>query len=188
MAEATKLRVSELDFDQIKSNFKNYIKEQDIFRDYNLDGSVISHLLDILAYNTHYNSFYLNMVANEMFIDSATTRNAMISLAKQLGYTPKSRTGARANVNLSITPDDNPSNITVAKHTKFSSTINGVNYIFVTDKSYSTTANADNATVTISNVTLIEGEPLSFRYTSWVFTRSHCSSTKTTCRTTTCHF
>lgn len=166
MAEATKLRVSELDFDQIKSNFKNYIKEQDIFRDYNLDGSVISHLLDILAYNTHYNSFYLNMVANEMFIDSATTRNAMISLAKQLGYTPKSRIGARANVNLSITPDDNPSNITVAKHTKFSSTINGVNYTFVTDKSYSTTANADNATVTISNVTLIEGEPLSFRYTA----------------------
>lgn len=166
MAEATKLRVSELDFDQIKSNFKNYIKEQDIFRDYNLDGSVISHLLDILAYNTHYNSFYLNMIANEMFIDSATTRNAMISLAKQLGYTPKSRTGARANVNLSITPDDNPSNITVAKYTKFSSTIDGVNYIFVTDKSYSTTANADNSTVTISNVTLIEGEPLSFRYTA----------------------
>ena len=166
MAEATKLRVSELDFDQIKNNFKNYIKEQDIFRDYNLDGSVISHLLDILAYNTHYNSFYLNMVANEMFIDSATTRNAMISLAKQLGYTPKSRTGARANVNLSITPDDSPSNITVAKYTKFSSTINGVNYVYVTDKSYSTTANADNATVTISNVTLIEGEPLSFRYTA----------------------
>ena len=84
MAEASKLRVSELDFDQIKNNFKKYLSEQDIFRDYNLEGANISMLLDILAYNTHYNAFYLNMVANEMFIDSATTRNAMISLSKLL--------------------------------------------------------------------------------------------------------
>ena len=141
MAEATKLRVSELDFDQIKNNFKSFLKEQDIFRDYDQDGSAISQILDILAYNTHYNAFYLNMVANEMFIDSATTRNAIISLSKLLGYTPKSRTGAKANVNISITPDDAPSNITIAKNTKFNSVINGVNYTFLTDKSYSTTAN-----------------------------------------------
>ena len=114
MAEVTKLRISELDFDQIKNNFKSFLKEQDVFRDYNLEGSTISHLLDILSYNTHYNAFYLNMVANEMFIDSATTRNAMISLSKLLGYVPKSRTGARANVNISITPNDAPANITVA--------------------------------------------------------------------------
>ena len=74
MAEATKLRVSELDFDEIKANFKSFLKEQDIFRDYNSDGSVIAQLLDILAYNTHYNAFYLNMIANEMFLDSAVTR------------------------------------------------------------------------------------------------------------------
>jgi len=166
MAEATKLRVSELDFDQIKTNFKSFLKEQDIFRDYNQDGSVISQLLDILAYNTHYNAFYLNMVANEMYIDSATTRNAMISLSKLLGYTPKSRTGATANVNISITPDDAPSNITVVKNTQFNTVINGVNFSFVTDKSYSTTANSDNSTVTISNVTLIEGDPLTYRYTA----------------------
>ena len=166
MAEATKLRVSELDFDQIKTNFKSFLKEQDIFRDYNQDGSVISQLLDILAYNTHYNAFYLNMVANEMYIDSATTRNAMISLSKLLGYTPKSRTGATANVNISITPDDAPANITVVKNTQFNTVINGVNFSFVTDKSYSTTANSDNSTVTISNVTLIEGDPLTYRYTA----------------------
>ena len=166
MAEATKLRVSELDFDQIKTNFKSFLKEQDVFSDYNTDGSVISQVLDILAYNTHYNAFYLNMVANEMFIDSATTRNAIISLSKLLGYTPKSRTGAKANVNISITPDDAPSNITIAKNTKFSTVINSLNYTFVTDQSYSTTANSDNSTVTISNVSLIEGEPLTFRYTA----------------------
>ena len=166
MAEVTKLRISELDFDQIKNNFKSFLKEQDVFRDYNLEGSTISHLLDILSYNTHYNAFYLNMVANEMFIDSATTRNAMISLSKLLGYVPKSRTAAKANVNISITPNDAPANITIAKNTKFSSAIDGVNYTFVADQSYSTTANSDNATVTIDNVSLIEGDPLTFNYTA----------------------
>ena len=166
MSEASKLRVSELDFDQIKNNFKSFLSEQDIFRDYNLEGSNISMLLDILAYNTHYNAFYLNMVANEMFIDSATTRNAMISLSKLLGYTPKSRTGAKANVNISITPNDSPANITIAKNTKFNSAIDGINYSFVADQSYSTTTNSDNATVTIQNVSLIEGDPLTFNYTA----------------------
>lgn len=164
--EASKLRVSELDFDQIKSNFKSYLREQDIFRDYNFEGSTIAHLLDILAYNTHYNSFYLNMVANEMFIDSATTRSAMVSLSKMLGYTPRSRTGAKANVNISVTPDDSPSNITIAKNTKFNTSINGVNYVFVTDQAYSQTANNDNSTITLQNVSIVEGEPLSFRYTA----------------------
>ncbi len=166
MAEATKLRVSELDFDQIKTNFKSFLKEQDIFRDYTSDGSVITQLLDVLAYNTHYNAFYLNMVANEMFIDSATTRNAIISLSKLVGYTPKSRTGAKANVNISVTPNDAPANITVAKNTLFNSVIDGVNYTFLTDKSYSTTTNSDNSTVTISNVSLIQGDPLTYRYTA----------------------
>tara|TARA_B100000809_G_scaffold83227_1_gene81572 strand:- start:379 stop:2244 length:1866 start_codon:yes stop_codon:yes gene_type:complete len=166
MAEATKLRVSELDFDQIKNNFKSFLKEQDTFRDYNLDGSNISILLDILAYNTHYNAFYLNMVANEMFIDSATTRNAMISLSKLLGYVPKSRTSAKANVNISITPNDAPASVTIAKNTKFSTAIEGVNYTFVSDQSYSTSANSDNATVTLQNVSLIEGDPLTFNYTA----------------------
>jgi hypothetical protein len=166
MSEASKLRVSELDFDQIKNNFKSFLSEQDVFRDYNLDGSNISMLLDILAYNTHYNAFYLNMIANEMFIDSATTRSAMISLSKMLGYTPKSRTGAKANVNISITPNDSPANITIAKNTKFNSAIDGINYSFVADQSYSTTTNSDNATVTIQNVSLIEGDPLTFNYTA----------------------
>ena len=166
MSEASKLRVSELDFDQIKNNFKSFLSEQEVFRDYNLDGSNISMLLDILAYNTHYNAFYLNMVANEMFIDSATTRNAMISLSKLLGYTPKSRTGAKANVNISITPNDSPANITIAKNTKFNSAIDGINYSFVADQSYSTTTNSDNATVTIQNVSLVEGDPLAFNYTA----------------------
>lgn len=166
MAEPRKLRISELDFNQVRENFKQFLQVQDEFRDYNVEGSVISSLLDLLAYNTHYNAFYLNMIANEMFLDSAVNRSSIVSLSKMLGYTPKSRTGARANVNLIITPTDSPSNVTVAKNTKFNSVIDGVNYVFVTDQSYSTTANNDNTTLTISNVSLVEGEPLVFRYTA----------------------
>lgn len=163
--EPSKLRVSELDFSEIKNNFKEFLKSQDEFRDYNFEGSVISTLLDLLSYNTHYNSYYLNMIANEMFIDSAVTRTSVVSLAKMLGYTPRSRIGARANVNITITPNDNPSNIILSKNTKFNTQINGVNFVFVTDKSYTAAANNSNLAVTIRNVTLVEGEPLSYRYT-----------------------
>lgn len=69
MAEFSKLRISELDFDQIKSNLKTYLKNQDTFKDYNFEGSGLAVLLDILAYNTHYNNYYANMLANEMFLD-----------------------------------------------------------------------------------------------------------------------
>lgn len=163
--EPSKLRISELDFQQIKENFKEFLRNQDEFRDYNFDGSVISTLLDLLSYNTHYNSYYLNMIANEMFIDSAVTRTSMVSLAKMIGYTPRSRLGARANVNITVTPNDNPSNIVISKNTKFNSQIDGVNFLFVTDRSYTAFANNQNLAVTIPNVTLVEGEPLSYRYT-----------------------
>ena len=119
MSEPVKLRVSELDFNEIKNNFKEFLKVQDEFKDYNVEGSVISMLLDVLAYNTHYNSFYLNMIANEMFLDTAVNRSSLISISKQLGYLPQSRVGSRANVNISVTPNDSPSNVTIAKNTKF---------------------------------------------------------------------
>ena len=166
MAEASKLRVTELDFDQIKDNFKSYLTSQEQFKDFDTTGSAMSVLMDLLAYNTHYNAFYLNMIANEMFIDTAVTRNSLMSLSKMLGYTPKSRRSATANVNLSITPTDNPSTVTIAKNTKFNSTINGVSFTYVTDKSYSVDAKGDNATLTVSGVQLKEGEPLTFRYTA----------------------
>ena len=76
MAEASKLQVSELDFAQIRENFKTFLSTQDQFKDYDTDGSIMSVLLDLLSYNTHYNAFYLNMVANEMFLDSAVLRNS----------------------------------------------------------------------------------------------------------------
>lgn len=166
MAEPSKLRLSELDFDQLRTNFKSYLGTQDEFKDYDTTGSAISVLLDLLAYNTHLNSYYMNMVANEMFLDTAVNRNSIMSLAKMLGYMPRSRKSAFANVNISVTPTDSPTSITIAKNTKFNTSIEGVSFTFVTDKSYSAVANNDNSAVLVENVKLIQGEPLSFRYTA----------------------
>ena len=84
----TSLRVSELDFHEIRNNLKVFLKSQDTFQDYDFDGSGLSVLLDILAYNTHYNGYYLNMVANEMFLDTAQLRPSLTSHAKLINYVP----------------------------------------------------------------------------------------------------
>jgi len=94
-------RITELDFDQIKNNFKDYLASQTQFKDYNFEGSGLNILLDVLAYNTHYQSFYANMVSNEMFLDSAVLRDSVVSIAKHLGYTTRSTRAATATVNVS---------------------------------------------------------------------------------------
>ena len=165
MNEASKLRVSELDFNEIKNNFKKYLKSQDYFRDFDYEGSTINSLLDILAYSTHYNSFYLNMVANEMFLDSAVLRSSLISLSKQIGYKPRSRTGATANVNLVFSTETNVNSLTVPKNTKIFSTINGINYTFCTNTAYTVSNPTLNSTIFVSNVLVKEGEPLTYRFT-----------------------
>jgi hypothetical protein len=90
MAIENNLRVDELNFEGIKDNFKRYLQAQDQFRDYNFDGAGISVLLDLLAYNTYYNSFYLNMVASEAFLSTAQKRNSVVNLANSLNYVPRS--------------------------------------------------------------------------------------------------
>ena len=119
MASSSTLKISELDFNSIKQNLKTYMRSQTEFADYDFDGSSISVLLDILAYNTHYNAFYLNMLANEMFLDSALLRSSVVSRAKALGYTPRSVTGTSASVDLQIFPTGEPATITVDKNTDF---------------------------------------------------------------------
>lgn len=98
--------LSNLDFDTIKNTFKAYLKSQDRFNDYDFDGSNMSVLLDLMAYNTFQNSFYLNMVGNEMFLDSAQLRDSVVSHAKELNYVPRSFKSAEATVNLTITSTD----------------------------------------------------------------------------------
>ena len=162
---ASKLRVSELDFDAIKSNLKNFLGDQNEFSDYEFDGSAMSVLLDLLAYNTHYNAFYLNMVVNEMFLDTASIRNSVVSRAKHLGYTPQSVRGAKAYVDLTINPADTPATVIVAKNTQFSSTVNGIAYIFATATSTTVGVDATGA-YTTANVQLTQGIPLTHRYTA----------------------
>ena len=163
MAEITKLNIADLDFDTIKGNLKDYFGSQSEFTDHNFEGSAISVLLDVLAYNTYYNSYYLNMLASESFLDSAQLRDSVVAKASMLGYTPRSARGTQAYVNLNITASDNPASITVDKDTQFISTVNGTSYTFATANSTVITPVGGNYAT--NNVLLRQGVPLTFKYT-----------------------
>ena len=165
----TKLQITDLDFDTIKSNLKTFLQGQSELTDYDFSGSALSVLLDVLSYTTHYNSYYLNMVANEMFLDSAGHRDSVVSIAKNLGYVTSSILSATATVNLVITSSVN-TGVILPQYTKFTATNIETNqsYIFVTDAAHSTTTyttNGANYDYTINNVTLKEGFHNSF---SWI--------------------
>jgi hypothetical protein len=161
----TNLRVSETDFLSIKANLKDFLRGQAEFSDYDFEGSAMNILLEILAYNTHYMAYYLNMTANEMFLDTAQLRNSVLSHAKMLGYTPRSRTGAVAYVNILATPSagNNQASLTIPKYTQFiSEAVDSVNYNFVTLDSY--TATKSGGTFAYSNVALKEGEVITYQF------------------------
>lgn len=101
MANKNSFNIIGLDFDEAKASLKAFLQSQDTLKDYNFDGSVLSTVLDVLAYNTHYQAFYANMVANEMFLDSAVLRPSVVSHAKALGYVPSSRRAAKAVLTIS---------------------------------------------------------------------------------------
>ena len=162
-----KLRVTELDFDTIKTNLKNFFADQTEFTDYDFDGSGLSILLDVLAYNTHYMAYYLNMVANEMYLDSATQRDSVVSLAKQLGYTPRSKTSATAIVNLPMVEADGVDTdfVKIPAYTQFNVTNQGKSYTFYTleDKTivWSGSASGTERTFSASNLSVTQGSKLS---------------------------
>ncbi len=156
------LRVSDINFDTIKSNLKTFLSDQDKFIDYDFDSSTLSILLDLLSYNTYYNAMYLHMVGNEMFLDSAQLRNSVVSRAKMLGYTPRSARGATASLNVVVTPPGSPLNVTVAANTRFGTTMDGLSYTFVTPESY-TLSGQSNGSFT-GTISIIEGEPLQHKF------------------------
>lgn len=128
----TNLTINDLDFDSIKDNLKSYLQGQTSFADYNFEGSGINILLDILAYNTHYEAFYNNMIANEMFLDSAQDRSNVVSIAKHLGYTPTSRRAAEATVNITLGSTAGlADSYYLPKGEIFSASKDGTNYSFV---------------------------------------------------------
>ena len=159
----TNIQVSDLDFNSIKSNFITYLQSQDKFKDYNFQGSSLSVLLDVMAYNTQYNAFYLNMVANEMFLDSALQRSSVVSQAKVLDYTPKSAIAPSAYINFNAQGVTNPS-FTLPQFTNFSSeAVNGVNYNFITTDS--TTVNVTGGVASFNNIQLKQGIGATYTYT-----------------------
>jgi hypothetical protein len=125
-----KMSITELDFDSIKSNLQTYLKGQSEFTDYDFEASGMNILLDTLAYNTHYNAFLANMMANEMFLDTAQKRNSVASHAKALGYTPVSVKAPIAYVKVQVNDATTP-NVTMPQGYAFSTTIDGVTYQFV---------------------------------------------------------
>jgi hypothetical protein len=157
------IQLTDLDFNNIKSNFKTFLQSQNVLQDYNYEGSALSVLLDVLAYNTQYNAYYLNMVANEMFLDTALLRSSVVSQAKLLDYVPKSSIAPSATIQLVMSNVTTPS-LTLPKFTRFmSEAIDGVNYTFVTDDSQ--TVNVINNTATFDNVTIKQGLPVNLSFT-----------------------
>ena len=126
------MRVNELDFDQIKNNLKIFLKAQDEFSDYNFEGSGLAVLIDLLAYNTHYNGMLAHMLANENFIDTAIKRESVVSIAKALGYTPRSYISSEAKITLTVTSDTSfvGTNLTLTRDTAFTTQIDGASYTF----------------------------------------------------------
>ena len=162
MAANTYLRVTEVDFADIKTNLKSYLKSQTQFNDYDFDGSNMSVLLDVLAYNTHYNAFYTNMLGNEMFLDTAQQRDSVVSRAKELGYLTRSARGATANVSLTFSGVSTAvSEFTLSKNTTFTSNINNRTFTFVTpeDNIIKNVANTFNQAITIT-----EGVPITHEF------------------------
>ena len=155
-----RLRVTELDFDSIKDNLKTFLKAQSEFKDYDFEGSGMSILLDTLAYNTHYLGFNANMLANEMFLDSASLRSSVVSHAKTLGYEVTSARSPYATVNVRLTTPSN--NKTMSAGTAFTTNVGGTDYQFVTIADV--TGNNSGSAVQFDSVNIYEGTYVTTKY------------------------
>ena len=130
MAANSSLNLASLDFDTLKQNFKTFLASQSVFKDYNFEGSNINVLLDVMAYNSYLNSFYLNMVASEMFLDSAQKYDSMVSHAKELNYIPSSNKSSAADISFSLETIGMSGSLTIPKETKFVGTNSNGSFTF----------------------------------------------------------
>ena len=157
-----RFQVTELDFDDIKSNLKTFLKAQTEFTDYDFEGSGMNILLDTLAYNTHYLAYNVNMAMNEAFLDSALLRSSVVSHAKTLGYTPRSARAPVAYVNVTLN-NNTLVTATLEKGSVFTTSVDEVDYTFVTNSDY--TISRLNGLLTFTNVPLYEGTLITTKYT-----------------------
>ena len=162
---ATNLNVTELDFADIKNNLKNFLKQQTEFNDYDFEGSGLNVLLDVLAYNTHYNALNAHYSLNESFLDSAQIRGNVVTRAKLLGYTPRSVLSPRATVNIVVTKPNSgtiPTVLELTKGTKLNTVVSGEEFQFVVLNTQQATLSG--STWTFNNVTLVEGTSRELKY------------------------
>ena len=162
MANNRRVDITEFDFDDVKTNLKTFLKAQTDFKDYDFEGSGMNILLDTLAYNTHYLGYNMNMLANEMFIDSSSLRSSIVSHAKTLGYEVDSCRAPYAEVNITLN-DSSMSSATMEAGTKFNTTLNQVDYQFVNIAAV--TASSTGLEIPFKNIKIYEGTYVTTRYT-----------------------
>ena len=170
---ADRLTVTELDFDTIKKNLKTFLNQQSEFTDYDFEGSGLNILIDLLAYNTHYNAYYLNMVANEAFLDTALLRDSVVSHAKTLGYVPHSKSASVATINFTAQSSSNSSgSLTIPSGFSFlSNQIDNTPYNFVVLND--TIVSKANSQYFFENLNIYEGQLLTY-----VFNHDQASNPK----------
>ena len=169
MAANSSIVLTQLDFDSYKDSLKTFLRSQDRFKDYDFDGSNLSVLLDVLSYNTYQNAFYLNMISNEMFLDSAKLRDSVISHAKELNYLPRSFRSSSAVIQLIITSTDTAKrSIVIPKGTSFTSRVDDFTYNFSTTENYVITNRTPSGSSLVYEsepIRVYEGNYLSDTYT-----------------------
>ena len=160
-----RLQVAELDFDTIKTNLKSYLKQQSEFQDYDFEGSGLDVLINLLAYNTHYNAYYLNMVANEAFLDTALLRDSVVSHAKTLGYVPYSKSASKALINVTVETDSTTvDTVTIPKgFVLLSNTIDNQTYNF--NVMADTTVTKSGTKYFFENLEIKEGQFVAYSFT-----------------------
>ena len=134
---ATTIRSTDLDYTRIKNSLKEFLKQKDEFKDYNFEASGLSNILDVLAYNTHYQALVANFALNESYLNTAQLRSSLVSIAEALGYIPRSKTAAVARVNLSVNLSslaDQPSSVELLKGTRFNGSFDDQSFTFTTQE------------------------------------------------------
>ena len=155
-------KFTNLDFDQIRASIKSYLRADSKFSDFDFDGSNFSVLIDTLAYNTYINAFNSNMIVNESFLDSATLRENVVSLARNIGYVPRSRSAAKAEISFSVQTNSSSTTMTLDAGLVCVGQAEDTNYVFSIPEDVTTTINSGVAT--FDNVDILQGTYLSKQF------------------------
>lgn len=150
------LKADQLNFFDLNERFKEYLRGKPEYSDFDFEGSNFAVLTELLSYNTYLNAFYLNQVGSEMFMDTAKLKESVVSQAKDLNYTPRSRSSARAIVDITVNPNDSPDSITIPRNYKFTTTIDGVRLTYLVPETVTITPAA--GLYRASGVEIYEGE------------------------------